>query len=174
MTITSVKYMAYPETPYLNYAYLVNNRLIAPIGIGDELEIEVDIWIALGNIPDDAYTLDELKSMKIGNLDSDLNTNPHVTVPLEDTSTIVIFGSRNDQFDIGDRYELMKEDSIPNIYIRDVDNIIYFLSHLDVKRCYKAITIHRNNSIEYQWTKEAEIMACTTQAELDLITWTMP
>ena len=46
-----------------------------------------------------------------------------------------------------------------------------YLSHLDTKRCYKAITIHRQDAIVYQWNKETEIMACTTQECLDNITW---
>ena len=119
-------------------------------------------------------TLDEGKGVKIGELSDNIPTRPEVEVPLEDTSVLTIWGSREDQFDIGDRYNLMQEDGVPNIYIRDTINEIHFLGHLDVKRCYKGITIHRQNVIEYQWSKEAEIMACTTQAELDAITWTIP
>ena len=99
------------------------------------------------------------------------NERPVVTVPLEDTSTIDIYAGRNDQFDIGDRYELMKEDSIPNLYVQEVDGTMQYLGHLDVKRCYKAITIHRNNGIEYQWAKETEINACMTVECVTAVTW---
>ena len=116
----------------------------------------------------------ENKTAKIIELDGDISDRPMVQVPLEDTSTLTIWGGREDQFDIGDRYELMKEDSVPNIYIRDAYNVVEYLNHLDIKRCYKAITIHRQDVIEYQWVKEAEIMACTTQAELDSVVWDIP
>lgn len=117
--------------------------------------------------------IDKLKLKLISDLSKDVEANnrPSVSVPLEDTSTINIWGGRDDQFDIGDRYNLMLEDSVPNLYLKDADDAMQYLGHLDVKRCYKAITIHRNDAIEYQWAKEVEINACTTIAELQAITW---
>ena len=174
MIIETVKYYVEAEDLDTNIGYIVNENILTIIGSQDEFEVAVDEWIADGNIPDDAYTFEERKSIKIFELTIAINERPVVRVLLEDTSTIDIWGNREDQFDIGDRYELMKEDSVPNIYLRDATDIMHFLNHLDIKRCYKAITIHRQNAIEYQWSKEAEIMACTTQAELDAITWTVP
>ena len=182
MEVTSVKELQHKESLGITHGYLVNNTNHLPLSLEDnrvtisneELTIAVDAWIALGNTPEIAYTFEELQSIKMEKLNEDLSVRHMVQVPLEDTSVLTIWGSREDQFDIGDRYELMQEDSVPNIYIRDAYGIIEFLGHLDVKRCYKAITIHRQDVIEYQWVKEAEIMACTTQTELDAITWTIP
>ncbi len=117
--------------------------------------------------------LEDVKLERIAQLDFfiRLDPRPEVIVPLEDTSTISIYGGRDDQTDIGERYRLMQEDSIPSIYLKDYDGNMQYLFHLDIKRCYKAITIHRNNRIEYQWAKEADIMAATTPAELDAVTW---
>ncbi len=122
-----------------------------------------------------AKTLDEVKNIKLSELDKDvkLNKRPIVDVPLEDTSTIQIFGSKEDQSDIGDRYDLMKEDSIPNLYLKDASGSMQYLGHLDVKRCHKAITIHRNTLIEYQWAKEVEINNCVTVQEVEAVTWTI-
>ena len=167
----TVKYIADISAPIEYTGYLVDGNLFTSLGYAP-----VDEWMVEGNVPDDAFTFEELQLGKMNELSSDVlaNSKPRVFVALEDGSEIYIWGSRNDQFDIGDRYELMKEDSIPSIYLKDADDGMQFLGHLDIKRCYKAITIRRQNILEYQWSKEAEIMACTTQAELDLIIWTIP
>ena len=165
----TVKYLAEIATPTDYTSYLVDNKYYTPI---DNKAVEE--WIAEGNTPEDAFTFEELQAYKITELSNDMPIRPRVFVPLEDMSEIYIWGSREDQFDIGDRYELMKEDAVPNIYLKDADDTMQFLGHLDIKRCYKAIIIHRQNVIEYQWSKEAEIMACTTQDELDTITWSIP
>ncbi len=117
--------------------------------------------------------LNEAKNQKMVELNTFLwsDEHPSVYVPLEDTSVIYIPGGRDDQFDIRERYELMKEESIPSIYLKDYDGTMQYLGHLDIRRCYKAITIYRNDRLEYQWEKESEITAATNQAELDAIIW---
>ena len=170
-----VKYIAEIETPNVVVGYLVDNIKHVPMSEGNRDYQEVQVWISEGNIPEEAFTFEQLQSYKITELSNDIPLRPRVFVPLEDGVTeIYILGSRDDQFDIGDRYELMKEDSIPSIYLKDADDNVLLLGHLDIKRCYKAITIHRNDVIEYQWNKETEIMECTTQEELDAITWNIP
>ncbi len=122
-----------------------------------------------------ARTLEEVKLTQIGKLDRDARANerPIVDVPLEDTTHINIWGGRNDQFDISDRYNLMQEDSIPNLYLKDADGNMQYLGHLDVKRCYKAITIRRNEAIEYQWAKEIEINDCVDVDCVMAVTWSI-
>ena len=150
-----------PQTESTEYNNLVSSPMVLIDGLYTLTYIYEDIPLA------------EMKDIKISQLSDDVlsNDRPIVTVPLEDGSTMDIWGGRNDQFDIGDRYELMQEDSIPTLYLKDVYNIVEEIGHLDVKRCYKAITINRHNMIEYQWLKEAEINACVTIEELKLIEW---
>lgn len=93
------------------------------------------------------------------------------TVVFEDATTTEIGATREDQADIRERYELMKEDSISNLYFKDIYGTLMYLFHLDVKRCHKAITIYRNDLIEYQWSKEVEINACTTTTEIEAVVW---
>ena len=171
----TVKYIAEIETPEVLTGYLVDGTKTVPIDDGNRDYIEVQAWIAEGNTPELPFSFEELQSYKMTELTNDIPPKPRVFVRLEDGITeIYIWGSREDQVDIGDRYELMKEDSVANIYLKDTDEVMHYLYHVDIKRCYKAITLHRQNVIEYQWLKESEIMACTTQAELDLITWDIP
>lgn len=166
------------------YEYYLLETIPPVIGVDDDgLPIEITPEIIQPLIIDGLIQPDLEKIFSINQNQKMLDfqndiysiSRPKVFVPLEDGVTeIYINGSREDQFDIKDRYELMKEDSVPNIYLKDADDNMQYLNHLDIKRCYKAITIHRQNMIEYQWAKEVEIMACTTQAELDAITWTVP
>jgi len=115
------------------------------------------------------------KAKKLLELDRDIKDNERflVSVPLVDTSTIEMFGGRNDLYDIRERYDLMVENSIPSIYLRDTSNTMQFLGHLDVRRCYKAINMHRDSAIVYQWNKEKEINDCNTATELSAVTWTI-
>ena len=143
---------------------------IAPINYIQTWEVYT---LSATELDDNLTNGKQKKMIEFGNA-INAESRPIVQVPLEDTSTLSIFGSREDQFDIGDRYNLMQEDNVPIIYMRDAFGVVEYLGHLDIKRCYKAITIHRQNVIEYQWTKESEIMACTTSAEVDLIIWNIP
>lgn len=119
--------------------------------------------------------LDEMKDIRMSDLHTDQanNIRPRVEVPLEDGSVIYVYGSRSDQQDIKDRYALMVEDSIPTLWLKDADNVMRELGHLDVKRCYRAITIYRNDNIEYVWAKEVEINDCVILDELKLVEWSI-
>ena len=172
--INTVKDLAEITSPTVLTGYLVNGNTYIPLVNSNRDYQEVQEWVSEGNTPEPAFTFEELQAYKITELHGDVPVRPRVFVLLEDTSEIYIWGAREDQFDIGDRYELMKEDSVLSMYLKDADDNVLLLGHIDVKRCYKAITIHRQNVIEYQWTKEAEIMTCSTQEELGLITWDIP
>ena len=150
-----------PETENTEYNRLTSSPMVL---IGDTYTVTY----IYEEIP-----LDEMKDIRLSDLHTDQanNIRPRVEVPLEDVSTIFVNGSRSDQQDIGDRYALMQEDSIPTLMLKDADDTMQTLGHLDVKRCHKAITVYRNDNIEYVWAKEIEITDCVTLDELKLVVW---
>ncbi len=155
-------FIAPPQTENTEYNRLIESPMVF-------IEGTYTVTYIYEEIP-----LDEMKEIRISDLHADKvnNVRPRVYVPLEDgTTTIYVYGSRSDQQDIRDRYDLMKEDSIPTLWLKDADDNMNELGHLDVKRCYKAITIYRNDNIEYVWAKEVEIEDCTTIDELQLVEW---
>ena len=65
MIINTVKYIADIDNPTVNTAYLVNGKRSTIIGSGDRYEVGVNDWIAEGNIPEPAYTLEELDAYQL-------------------------------------------------------------------------------------------------------------
>ena len=169
MTTEQLKNLGYfefirpPETENTEYNRLTSSPMVLIEGTYTVTYIYEDI------------PLEEMKVIRMAALSDEIlaDNKPRITVPLEDTSTIDIWGSRENEYDLRSRYDLMIEDSKPNLHQRDTDGIFHYLFHLDVKRCLKAINIYKDDMIEYQWSKEKEIQDSGTIEELKLVTWTI-
>ena len=94
---------------------------------------------------------------------------PPVSLTMEDTTVINIDGGRFDKDNFKEKYQLMDRLSETAAAIKDSNNILHPCTRNDVEACYLNIVSYHDIAMSAKWTKEAEILACTTLDEINAV-----